>query len=114
MQEQRVEEQGKKFDGGKLRFDLIPVDVMKEVARVFTDGAVRYGSRNWEAGMSWSRPYAATQRHLHDFWDGVDVDADSGQSPLAHVIVEAMFLLAYQLRNTGTDDRPKGVKNGKE
>ena len=114
MEEQRVEEQGKKFDAGKLRYDLLPVDVLEEIVKIYSDGAVKYGEYNWSKGMSWSRPFAALQRHAWAFWKGEETDPDSGSPHLAHAIVNLMFLLAYQLRNTGTDDRPKGAKNGKE
>lgn len=35
--------QGRKDDGGKLRFDLIPPDALAELVRVYTVGAAKYG-----------------------------------------------------------------------
>uniref|UniRef100_UPI001E4FF338 dATP/dGTP diphosphohydrolase domain-containing protein n=1 Tax=Acetomicrobium sp. S15 = DSM 107314 TaxID=2529858 RepID=UPI001E4FF338 len=38
-----------------LRYDLIPSDALRELAKVYTVGAEKYGERNWEKGMSWGR-----------------------------------------------------------
>jgi hypothetical protein len=103
-QEQK-QEPGKKFDSGKPRYDLLPPDVLAEVVKIMTDGAEKYGERNWEAGMSWSRPFAAAMRHLWAFWDRQNIDPESGSPHLAHAIVNLIFLMAYQGRDIGTDDR---------
>ena len=98
--------EGVKFDQGKLRMDLLPPEVETAIARILTDGADKYGSRNWEHGMAWSRPYAALRRHLIAWWSGEDTDPESGHSHLWHVLTNAAFLVAYEQRNIGKDDRP--------
>ena len=52
-------EEGKKFDEGKVRVDLIPTESLFAVAEVLTFGASKYGEHNWRKGMAWSRLYAA-------------------------------------------------------
>lgn len=98
--------EGVKFDGGKLRMDLLPPDALEALARILTDGAVKYGPRNWERGMDWSRPYAALLRHLLAWWGGQDTDPESGHPHLWHVMTNAVFLVSYEQRNIGEDDRP--------
>ena len=98
--------EGVKFDSGKLRMDLIPPDAVEALARILTDGAVKYGCRNWEKGMAWSRPYAALLRHLLAWCGGQDIDPESGHPHLWHVLTNAAFLVAYEQRNIGEDDRP--------
>ena len=66
---------GVKFDAGKLRLDLVPIEGVRAVADILTGGAKKYGDRNWEKGMDWSRPYVACLRHLFAWWDGEKVDA---------------------------------------
>lgn len=100
------QEAAHKFDKDKPRWDLLPYDALAEVVRVLTMGMNKYGARNWEAGMSWSRPEAALMRHFQAHMERRDVDEESGLDPLAHLIAEALFLLAFQLRGSGTDDRP--------
>ena len=97
--------EGVKHDGGKLRYDLLPVDSLADVARVFTFGYLKYGPRNWELGMDWSRVYNACQRHLQQFWAGEGTDVESGLPHLAHAAVNCLMLLAFHQRGSGVDDR---------
>ena len=103
---------GVKHDSGKLRMDLVPPEAIKAMADVLTSGAAKYGDRNWEKGLAYSRAYAATQRHLVDWWSGVDVDHESGKSPLVHAITELAFLVTFEARGMDAwDDRPKQRTN---
>lgn len=102
---ENLKTQGVKYDSDKLRFDLIPTSPMEEIVKVFTMGAMKYKDRNWEKGMKWSRPLAALERHLHSFKSGEDFDQESGLLHLAHVAVNAMFLLQYYKTFPQGDDR---------
>lgn len=103
---------GVKFDNGKTRDDLIPPEIEEALAKVLEFGAKKYAARNWEQGMLWSRPYAAARRHMRnwfarrDFGKGPGNDQDSGYSDLWHAATNLAFLIAYELRGKGTDDRP--------
>lgn len=78
--------------GVKLeRFDLIPAEAMRLLARLYGEGAKKYAARNWEAGYEWSKSYGALQRHLWLFWSGEDIDEETG---VPHVINAAWHCLA--------------------
>lgn len=94
-----------KYDGEKLRLDLIPPEAIEGLGDVLTYGANKYNDHNWEQGTSWMRIYAALQRHLLAFHRGIDIDEESGMSHLKHALANVSFLLTYQDRNIGTDDR---------
>jgi hypothetical protein len=98
--------EGVKHDTGKLRFDLLPVDSIREVVWVLMFGSAKYGDRNWETGMAYSRLYAAALRHLMAWWEGEERDPESNLPHLAHAICCVLFLLSYSLRGRGSDDRP--------
>ncbi len=66
------------------------------------------GDRNWEKGMDWHKLYAPIQRHLWKWWQGEELDEESGLHHLAHAACDILMLQATVFRNTGTDDRPKG------
>ena len=102
--------EGQKFDSDKLRYELLPPELLEEVARVLTFGAHKYSARNWELGMVWSRPFGALMRHMWAWWRGEEKDPETGYSHLAHAACCIAFLVSYEARNTGTDDRPKGEK----
>lgn len=98
--------EGRKDDQQKPRYDLIAPELLEFVARVLTFGANKYGERNWEQGMSWGRPFAALMRHIWAWWGGESNDPETGLPHLAHAACCVMFLLAYERRNIGKDNRP--------
>ncbi|UOF80348.1 hypothetical protein [Caudoviricetes sp.] len=99
--------EGRKDDSGKARHDLIPPELPDAVAQVLAFGATKYGERNWEKGMSWGRPFAAMMRHLWAWWRGEKADPETGFSHLWHAAACIAFLIAFEERKTGTDDRHK-------
>lgn len=98
---------GVKHDTDKLRFDLIPVRPLQELARVFTIGAKKYADRNWEQGLNYGRVYAALQRHAVAWWGGETHDPVDGQHHLASVAWCALALMEFEATHPELDDRPK-------
>jgi hypothetical protein len=99
-----------KADSKKVRLDLLPTESLREIAKVMEFGSKKYGDYNWTKGMQWSRMYAAALRHLFAFWEGQDLDEESGISHLAHLGCCVQFLIYYQKKNKGVDDRPKDTQ----
>lgn len=97
-------EPGKRYDVGKLRYDLIPVDALKELALVYSKGAEKYADRNWEKGMSWSRVIGPLMRHLEAFRRGEIIDQETGCRHMAQVAWNALALVSYEMRHIGTND----------
>lgn len=88
-------QEGKKYDTEKLRTDLIPIAVTNGLAQVLTHGAKKYGDRNWESGIDFNRIYGAAFRHLFAWWDGEDIDPESGLNHLKHALCNIAFLIHY-------------------
>jgi hypothetical protein len=63
---------------GKLRFDLIPPEVDKALAEVYTLGAAKYDDRNWEKGIPLSVCIASLKRHLNAFELGEMINIKDG------------------------------------
>lgn len=97
--------QGRKDDNNKPRLDLLPPELLFSVAEVLTFGAGKYSERNWECGMSWGRVFAALMRHMWAWWRGEATDDETGLSHLAHAGACLAFLIAYEARQIGVDDR---------
>ena len=102
--------QGRKDDDGKLRFDLIPVRPLEEVAKVYTTGAGKYADRNWEKGFKWGRVFAALMRHAWAFWRGEARDPEDGQHHLSSVVWCALTLMEFEQTHPELDDRSKDGK----
>ena len=98
---------GPKFDEGKLRWDLLPPEAVEGVIRAIEYGASKYSERSWEQGISYSRLFAATMRHLWAFWRGEDIDRESGLLHLDCAAANIAFLQTFHRRRMqGLDDRP--------
>lgn len=107
--------EGVKFDGNKVRLELIPEELITGVGTILTFGAEKYDDRNWELGMDWSRVFGALMRHLYAWWRGEESDPETGESHLWHAACCIAFLMTYEQRGVGKDDRPivttKGTTN---
>jgi len=99
--------EGVKFDEGKPPYHLLAPELLEATASVLSSGAEKYGERNWEGGMSWSRPFAALMRHMWAWWRGENTDDETGMSHLWHAACCIMFLIAYEERKIGEDNRPR-------
>lgn len=95
---------GLRYDAGKPRTDLLPPDGLLELAQLYTIGAVKYGDRNWERGMPWSKVLGPLLRHLLRWMVGQARDPETGLSHMTHVAWNALALVVYELRGIGTDD----------
>lgn len=67
----------RKDDKGKLRYDLIPPEIIEELARVYTAGSSKYGDNNWQKVES-KRYEAALFRHLQDWRKGNKFNVEAG------------------------------------
>lgn len=114
----RMNKEGVKFDNDKARIELVPPEMIFATAEILTFGAKKYADRNWERGMSWGRVFGALMRHLWAWWGGQgpttrnfalgDLDDETGFSHLWHAACCVSFLVAYEERGVGKDDRLGG------
>ena len=106
----QIDNLGRKDDGAKDPWHLMPFDALRSITKVLAGGALKYGPRNWERGMDWDRPYAALMRHMTAWWEGREAsDPETGCSHLAHAGCCVLFLLAYEIRGIGRDTRPRAA-----
>lgn len=107
---------GIKYDTDKTRIELFPGDVLYAISDILTYGAVKYADRNWEKGMAWGRVFGALMRHLWAWWQHRtptktnwifgELDMETTRSHLWHAGCCLVFLIAWEMRGVGTDDRP--------
>lgn len=109
-----TETKGYKKDAGKPRPALMATGALIELSKVLQYGANKYDDDNWRHGMRWRRVADAGLRHLLAWLGGEKMDPETGLPHLAHCMCNIMFLLEYELTNTGIDDRWKGTKNEPE
>jgi hypothetical protein len=101
--------EGFKADAGKVSFTYLPFDALGCINKVLVFGAIKYADRNWEKGMNWTRPWDACVRHLDAWMRREPFDKESGMSHLWHAGCCILFLIAFELRGIGTDNRPAAL-----
>ena len=101
---------GVRFDGGKFRFDLLPMGPITELVNVLGYGSRKYQDDNWRKGLPYKATWGAMIRHAVKWYAGEQIDEESGCRHLAMVMWNAMVLLEFEMQGrTDLDDRPKGA-----
>lgn len=89
---------GRKFDGDKPRYGLLPPLALKKTVQVLTIGAKKYEPDNWKhVPDAQNRYFDALLRHLWDWKMGETNDPETKENHLASVICNALFLLERDL-----------------
>jgi hypothetical protein len=104
MKEYNEATKGRKFDGGKLEYGLLPPLALEETVKVLTFGAQKYERDNWQKVPDAKRRYFdALQSHVWSWKQGEQIDPESGIHHLAHAMCCLMFLyehdIMYSLNN---------------
>lgn len=84
-----------KFNQDKSPIHLVPPECIIAAADVLAFGAQKYGPNNWREDLNtthMSENYDSLNRHLLEFWQGENLDPESGKSHLAHAMCQLMFL----------------------
>lgn len=91
----------------KTPYHLVPARVEKEIAWALSEGARKYGAYNWrKAGVVYSTYYSSTRRHLEQWYEGEDIDEESGLNHIIKAIAGLMVLRDSMIEDNATDDRP--------
>lgn len=95
----------------KVPMSTVPANVLAEVGVAMLEGASKYGRHNYRAvGVRGSVYYDGTMRHLMDWWEGQDLDPDSGMSHITKAITSLIVLRDAMIQGKFTDDRPPRSK----
>lgn len=89
---------GVKDDRQKIRWELLPFDVIEQVAIIMTHGAEKYEDDNWKK-VEPARFVGALMRHLCSHLKGEIYDKESGLLHLSHMCCNAVFLVWQQLHS---------------
>lgn len=90
-----MQKEGKKNDkkDDKTRWELMPLDCLEDIARVYTEGAKKYGENTWQyLDNGYERYKGALLRHLYRA-ENETFDEDTGCRHLAQVAWNAIALL---------------------
>lgn len=92
----------------KIAFSVLPWRVLHRVALAMMEGAAKYGRHNYRKSGVRASVYfdAVVARHLSDWWEGTDIDPDSGLHHVDKAIAGLMVMRDSMLSGNFVDDRP--------
>jgi len=95
---------------GRVPMSLFPDTVVALGSMAFLEGALKYGRYNWrDAGVRASIYSDALDRHMSAWWNGEDVDLDSGLDHLVKALACVAILIDAKVCDKFIDDRPTGA-----
>lgn len=96
-------------------FSTIPMTVMWELGVALLEGARKYGRHNYRvSGVRASVYVDAAMGHISQWWEGENVDQDSGLSHITKAIASLVVLRDAMIQSQLVDDRPPAAPVGLE
>ena len=97
----------------KACLSAIPTIALWELGLAMLEGALKYGRHNYRGvGVRASVYYDAQNRHTDAWWEGEDIDPDSGLSHITKAIATLVVLRDAMIRGNFEDDRPPSSAPG--
>lgn len=96
-----------RFNGGKLRWDLVDFEALVPLVQVLEFGATKYAAHNWKKGLFYCGIISSLLRHIYAILRGEDNDPESGLPHVGHAMCNIMFLSSMMQTRPDLDDRFK-------
>lgn len=91
----------------------VPAPVMMELGVAMLEGARKYARHNYRVvGVKASVYYDACERHMMRWWEGEDIDPESGLNHVVKAIASLVVLRDAMMNDMVEDDRPPPAKEG--
>lgn len=90
------------FKDDKLRWDLLPMEEIEDIVRVYHAGAKKYGPNNWQnLEDGFERYRAACARHIMAYMKGERMDDETNVHHLAAAAWNVIAMLYYDKHGKG-------------
>lgn len=97
----------------KVPLHCVPSVPLFEIGLAMMEGGRKYGAHNYRSmGVRMSVYYDAVMRHLIAWWEGEDIDPDSGLHHVIKAIASLFVLRDSMVMGNCEDDRPIKYPNG--
>lgn len=91
----------------KTPLAFVPDTLSVFAAMAFAEGALKYGAYNWRvAGVQASTYKSAAERHIKKWFNGEEVDPQTGVPHLANAIACLAIIVDARASDKLNDDRP--------
>lgn len=87
----KEEENALRYNKNKPCWSLVHFGSLLPMIKVLEFGASKYSPDNWKKPMDKKRLLESAQRHLAALMDGEELDSETGESHMGHLMCNAMF-----------------------
>lgn len=95
----------------KLMWELLPLDDLEDVVKVYTEGAKKYGPNRWQnLENGYERYKAAAFRHILEYERGNEFDAETGCRHLAQAVWNLIACLHLSKQPKSTTKKAISMK----
>lgn len=109
---QEGENPKQKFGEAKYEMSYVPAQVLALLSVGMKEGAIKYGDHNYrDTKIKASTYYNANMRHWQAFWEGEDIDPDSGLPHPLKAACCSLIMVDAIMNGNWEDDRPTPPKN---
>lgn len=100
---------------GKLRWDLLPLDLVEKIVEIYNFGAQKYAPNTWQNLPDGENRYrAALLRHMTAHCKGEFRDPESGLLHAAHMAWNAIAVLHFAMQRENASGRIPSKGQGGE
>lgn len=86
-----------RYNQGKPRWSLVHFNSLEPMVKVLMYGADKYAVDNWKKGLDRREILDSMMRHLGALMDGQEVDPESGEYHIGHIMCNCMFYSYFNI-----------------
>lgn len=96
----------------KVSMAAVPCQVLMEMGLAMQEGGIKHGRHNYRVvDVRASIYYDALWRHVTAWWEGQDIDPDSGLPHLAKAMASLAVIRDAEINGHCIDDRPPAMQD---
>ena len=102
-----MEEKSLRYNQGKPQWRYVDFKSLEPLVRVMMYGAQKYKPYNWMKGLDLNEVLESLSRHLFALMAGEEVDPESGELHIGHIMCNAMFWQYHNEKNKANKGQEK-------
>lgn len=87
-----------RYNQGKPKWSLVHFKSLEPMVKVLMYGANKYAKDNWKNGLDRQEILDSMQRHLAALIDGSEIDPESQEHHIGHIMCNCMFYSFFNVR----------------
>lgn len=93
------EEKALRYNGGKLKWSMVHFKSLEPMVKVLMYGEKKYARDNWKKGLNREEILDSMQRHLSALIDGEEIDPESAEHHIGHIMCNCLFYSYFNVVN---------------